>query len=192
MKVKCIYNNVNDLPNYLVGKDKTCKENSSFHLKINKEYIVYAMTVMDDIVWYYICDEDYSTFPVLVPCPLFEVVDKKISRYWIFNCTPIHNYTDFNCEWSFPEWANDIYFYNKLVEWEKTEEDLFAYYKQKMDLEFPNPTIKEFAEIGDREWLMCPKCIDAWHWPSDRDALVVCPKCNTTYNNPRYHPSFGQ
>jgi hypothetical protein len=91
--------------------------------------------------------------------------------------------------WSFIEWVNDPYFYRKLREWEAREEKLFSEYKFKMDLEFPDNNVKDSASIGDRDWLMCPKCIDAWYWPSDQDAQVVCPNCNNIYKNPCYmHP----
>ena len=55
-----------------------------------------------------------------------------------------------------------------------------------MDLEFLDPSISNFAEIADDDWLMCPKCIDAWKSKGDRDALVKCSKCLTIFKNPRY------
>lgn len=39
-----------------------------------------------------------------------------------------------------------------------------------MDLEFSDPSITEVAEIGDKDGLICPKCIDAWKWDDNRDA----------------------
>jgi uncharacterized CHY-type Zn-finger protein len=54
-----------------------------------------------------------------------------------------------------------------------------------MNLEFPDPSIVESAQIGDDEWLICPKCIDAWK-STTRDALVICPNCKKMFINPRY------
>lgn len=190
MKIKCICNKVNDLPKELVGEDRLCVEQVVFHLTIGKIYTVYAMTVCDSIVLYFICDDTFTSVPAIVPSPFFEIIDPRLSRYWIFSCTEAPDSTQlYIYEWAFKEWASDYNFYKNLSEWEQTEEDLFALYKKKMDLEFPDPTIRDLAEIGDRDWLMCPKCVDAWYWPSDRDAMVVCPNCNTTYNNPRYQDS---
>lgn len=69
---------------------------------------------------------------------------------------------------------------------EKLEEQ-----KELIDLEFPDPSIKELAQVGDSEWLICPNCIDAWLWPNDKDALVRCPKCEKVFNNPRYKEFHG-
>ena len=59
-----------------------------------------------------------------------------------------------------------------------------------MDLEFPDSSIIEIAQIIDDEWLMCSFCIDAWQCKNEIDALVKCPKCNKVLNNPRYQNEF--
>ena len=55
-----------------------------------------------------------------------------------------------------------------------------------MDLEFPDSSISEVAQIGDDEWLICQQCFDAWQSTNYVDALVKCPTCQKIYNNPRY------
>jgi hypothetical protein len=59
-----------------------------------------------------------------------------------------------------------------------------------MDLEFPDSSISETAQVGDGEWLICPSFIDAWKYGSNREALVRCPKCLKVYNNPRYKNEY--
>jgi len=52
-------------------------------------------------------------------------------------------------------------------------------------LDTPDAAILESAAELDNNWLMCPKCIDAWQSSSNK-ALVLCPKCNHAFQNPRY------
>ena len=55
-------------------------------------------------------------------------------------------------------------------------------------LKIPDPSILEKAIILDTQWLMCPKCTDAWDSIS-KDAMVICPKCEHAFHNPRYNAS---
>jgi hypothetical protein len=181
MKVKCIYNQGIYLP-----KDMGFNEDSIFSLERNKEYIVYAMTINEGYVWYYICDNNFSYYPVWKPCPLFEIVDNRISRYWVFSYKKGLNYTKAHAIWSYPEWADDPNYYDKLTDGDKREVSLFKAYKEKMYFEFSDSIISDTAQIGDKEWLICPCCIDAWQLKNDKDALVKCPKCQKILNNPRY------
>jgi hypothetical protein len=150
------------------------------------EYIVYSVGILYDFVWYCILDEDRTFYPMWNPEMLFEITDKRLSRYWVFS---LDNGKDKKDPFlSFPEWANNPYFYEELLDGDSSDSNaiIFRKYKELMDLEFPNPLISDTAEIGDREWLICPKCIDAWNSECNLDALVRCPKCNTIFNNPRY------
>jgi hypothetical protein len=147
------------------------------------------MTINRGYVWYYLCRDFDQKHLTLVPFFLFEIIDPRISRHWVFAplwLDDLEKPDNFFYHWGFPELVNERYFYYNLIEWEKKEEEIFASYKEKMDLEFPDSSVTEVAGIGDKEWLMCPHCIDAWFSPSDRDALVKCPNCNTIMNNPRY------
>lgn len=44
--------------------------------------------------------------------------------------------------------------------------------------------ISTSAIEGDPNWLICPKCNDAWESNSLK-AMVICPKCNHALHNPR-------
>lgn len=83
---------------------------------------------------------------------------------------------------------NDYSFYDNLTDGEGEERAIFRKYKALMDVEFPNNTIKEKAQIGDEKWLMCPSCIDAWEDSDNRNAMVICPICKQMFHNPRYQP----
>jgi hypothetical protein len=175
MLVRCLYNKSSDLPADLL-EATGYNSRTDFGLTIGKHYIVYAITVRDNYLWYYI-DDDYSyVYPVGEPAPLLSIVEGRMSRYWV-------------CSYSiivFPEWANDPYnFYDALTNGDEEEEEIFLRYKKLMDVEFPNPSITISATLLDTNWLMCPICIDAWETVST-EGMVICPKCHTMMHNPQY------
>lgn len=185
MKIKCTTTKVASLPdkiskNYQISYD-------AFFLKEGKEYIVYALRIYLGYIWYCISDEIDMFYPCWNPSTLFEISDNRLSRYWIFS-TENEEDQKKSPFFSFPEWANDPYFYGELIEGNSGDANavIFRKYKELMDLEFPDASISEIAQIGDDEWLICPSCIDGWKTREDRDALVRCPVCRTVYNNPRY------
>lgn len=170
-------------------------EKYDLNLEEGKIYVVYSLAILEDVLWYAICENNQTFYPLLKPSTLFDIVDNRLSRYWIFNIWGVSE--NINKEipiLSFPEWAKDPYFYGELIEDNSNDPNaiIFKKYKELMDLEFPDPSISETAQIGDAEWLICPKCIDAWQSKNDRDALVKCPKCKTIFNNPRYRDEWPQ
>lgn len=177
MKIKCISN-------------KKSSYDGQFHIEECKEYTTYALSVFDDTMCFCICDEVYDFYPLWYSSILFEITDNRLSRFWIGGCREEKNrILPFL---SFPEWVKDPYFFEKLIEGDRNDPNaiIFRKYKELMDFEFPDPTISETAQIGDSEWLICPKCMDAWQSKNDKDALVKCPKCWTIFNNPRYKNEY--
>lgn len=181
MKIKCIKNEVTN--SLQESKNNVAKK---FPLLKEKEYIVYGLCAREKSIWYCICDENYFFYPKWHSDNFFEVIDQRLSRYWLFNYRYENDQkTPFL---SFPEWANNDHFYNDLLDGNggDLEAVIFRKYKELMDLEFPDPSIIETAQIGDEEWLICPTCLDAWQSKNSQDALIKCPKCQKIYNNPRY------
>ena len=62
------------------------------------------------------------------------------------------------------------------------DEQLYQYKK------IPDLSISSEAKILDESWLMCPVCVDGWESIST-DAMVICPKCDHAFHNPRYQPT---
>jgi len=50
---------------------------------------------------------------------------------------------------------------------------------------YPNNTVTKTAEALDNDWLFCLNCLDGWE-SNSTDPLVICPKCNNVFLNPRY------
>lgn len=187
MKIKCIFNKWVDIPKDVFSINNTINKESDFYVDVGSEYIVYGMTVRNDCIWYYICDRVFTYYPRWKPSSFFEVIDPRLSRYWIFSCKKFKNYSKAHPIITFPEWAdNHPDFYDKLTDGEQKEVIIFKTYKELMDLEFPDSSISEAAQIGDNVWLICPLCMDAWQFSNEEDALVRCPKCKHVLNNPRY------
>ncbi len=141
--------------NYKISYEK-------FSVKEGYEYTVYALGINYGHIWYCICNGNYF-FPKWNPSTLFEVVDNRLSRYWVFGLDEDDNKKVPLL--SFPEWVNDEYFYGELVDGNSDDPNtiIFRKYKELMDLEFPDSSITKTAQIGDEEWLICPDCIAAWH-----------------------------
>lgn len=185
MKIRCISNKATQLPqevlqNYIVG-DK------EFFIEEGTEYVVYALKMYLGYIWYCICDRVYTYYPRWYLSSLFEVSDKRLSRYWLIRVEEDDSGKN-TPYFSFPEWANDPYFYGELIEEDSSDKNAntFRKYKELMDLEFPDNSITAIAQVGDKEWLICPICIDAWNCPNDQDGMVKCPKCGKIMHNPRY------
>lgn len=182
MKIKCVQIFPNSIAQEIL-KEYTLAKNVP--LILNKEYIVYALGEYYGHIWFCLADEDFSYYPAWIPGEFFDVVDGQPSRFWIFKMSDNIENRKFILAPAF--WSNNVNFYNRLSEGESLEVDVFKKYKELMDLEFPDPTVTDLAQIGDDKWLICPDCIDAWENSSVIDALVRCPNCLKIFNNPRFH-----
>jgi len=186
MKIKCNKNQTKDLPEEIRNRQSY----DVLPLIIGKEYIVYALSEFFNDVWFCICDENHiNSFPMWRPSMFFEVTDSRLSRYWVFSFQEDSNNKK-RPFFSYSEWANNDFYYDSLTEDEDIEVEIFETYKKLMDLEFPDNSIKEIAQIGDEKWLICTSCLDAWESSDSRDALVICPYCQIIQNNPRYKDVF--
>lgn len=155
-------------------------------LVANQEYVVYAMTLRSNYVWYYLCTRNLD-YPTWHASPLFEVVDGSMSKYWKFSFIWEKEINFIETTWAYPEWANDPNgYYGNLIDGDAHETEIFAQYKKLMDMEFPIPSVTDVAKLIDDNWLMCDYCIDAWESSDSSQAMVVCPTCQRMMHNPRY------
>ncbi len=137
MKLKCIKKHEKDLPKDALEPRTGFNAESSFPLTIDKEYVVYGLTVRNNYIWYYICDDDYDflEYPVWKPSPLFKVISTKISRTWVFNVYIGENKLSTYPILGFPEWVNDPNYYNLLTDGNSKAVEIFNKYKQILDEE---------------------------------------------------------
>src|SRR5574341_526470 len=104
MKVQCISNSGIDLPKDCMKADCGFTQETLFALIPGRIYVVYAFTVFLGYVWYYICDENYTHYPVWNPSPLFRVSDHRLSSFWEFNCHAGSSVDETQVIVAFPEW----------------------------------------------------------------------------------------
>jgi hypothetical protein len=94
------------------------------------------MTLFLGDVWYYICDDDYSYFPVWYPAYLFRVVDPRMSTTWQYAYDATADSSDEAMVLAFKEWARDRRFYERLTERDPEAVETFRKYKELFDAEF--------------------------------------------------------
>jgi hypothetical protein len=133
--VRCIASTGADLPVECLDDRLGLGPGTDFHLEVGADYVVYGLTVFLGHVWYYVADENFSYYPVWKPGSLFEAVDGTLSRFWVYGWHPPDEHGDEYPIFSFPEWANDRFFYDRLTDGEAPAVDVFRRYKALMDEE---------------------------------------------------------
>jgi hypothetical protein len=117
MRVKCIANSVSTLDSPAL-RDRL---NRSIHLDgplsdldLGKIYNVIALQESDGGVWLMLHTVEESDHPYPYPVEMFEVLDPALPADWCVNFA-WHENGLFVKRISFPEWANDAQFYERLL-----------------------------------------------------------------------------
>ncbi|WP_139044342.1 hypothetical protein [Marinobacterium stanieri] len=130
MKVVCAIDNIlkiNDsssierINKYLILSD------GQLNLEIGKEYCVYGVAFRDNSPWYYLCLDEDDESPTAYPAELFNIKKSNLSSCWILSLE--------SSSILFEEWANDSFFYERLVEGDPEALGIFKSYKIIMDNE---------------------------------------------------------
>ncbi len=108
------------------SNDKMINANMETYLKPNEEYLVLGLYI-DKEPYVYIY-EDGHLFPV--PLDLFEIIDNRISKYWI-----IKNYKDGSIVIQPKEFFRD-FFHDDLLEGNEQSVKVFNRIKNEMEKEF--------------------------------------------------------
>ena len=131
MIVRCARSSADELPTSLLQPGTGLDESTQFAVREGAIYAVFALTVHEGCIWYYLCDEEYAYYPVWYPSPLFELVSGEISRHWVYNLwTPREGGDPIM---AFPEWANCRYYYDRLTDGEEPEVSIFQRYKDLIE-----------------------------------------------------------
>lgn len=106
-------------------------ENEDIGIKIGGQYTVYGINLnffIDGMPFYYICEDERSSYPVPISAAFFETIDSRVSKNWrfVFNQDQRHGLF-------LPEWADDEGFYERLVDGNQKEEIIFSRYKKLID-----------------------------------------------------------
>lgn len=154
-----------------------------FPITVGQSYIVYGMVLSRSHIKYLVLG-NFDPFPQWMPAELFEITDGKLSRHWY--CGSNFDGLSYTVKfvWGYKELAECSLHFDLLVDRDREALNVFTQRKAAMDLEFPDPAISDIAEIIEGNWVMCPKCIDAWESQPTLDALLRCPSCGSILINP--------
>ena len=198
MFVRCVSNNIKCVdPQSAIGRElrqSVRTPGGALDLTVGRTYTVYAIAIRNCYPWYFVADDYYdewsSSYPQNYAAAFFVETDVRVSSCWTVGFRGANMKVEGMREvlFTFKEWANDEVFYERLFDGNKNDIQLFQKYKKFMDMEYPLSSVTDTAELVHDNWLMCPKCIDAWESDSVL-GMVRCPKCSTTFLNPRYSPS---
>lgn len=118
MHVKCLTNNISSLHDSFAVKrlQKAIHVDGALSdLEIGKVYNVLAIEKRDEGIWAFIHTVEESDYPYPYPIELFEIVDSSLPTGWCLNVEQQKGKSNIK-RISFCEWANDVSFYEKLVE----------------------------------------------------------------------------
>ena len=176
-----------ELLNGLIEGYPISKEEAPFELILNETYIVYGMILVGEIMWYYLAKNADRILFGKYPSPLFEVLDGRLSKYWVFSFICGEDAKTSRSIIAFPKWSNDPDFEMRFKKGDSTAVELFKIYKNLIDLEYPDDAIYKLAQIVDDECLLCNDCKTTWR-SKGLEGMVSCPMCAIVMHNPRYIP----
>ncbi len=116
MRVTCMTTSGSSLPLSSLDELAGITRETEFALTIGAVYVVYAITTFHGHCWYYVFDDDLQPYPVWNLASLFEIPDPSLPRDWVVGYVR-KGADDEGCPLiSFPEWASDHLFYERLVD----------------------------------------------------------------------------
>lgn len=132
MIVRCIGNTGDLLPPASRDPSQGFTSYTEFPLTVGKQYAVQAITVLLGITWYYVMDDDGHDWPNHMPATLFDVADGSLPDSWEVG---YHRFTLDNQYpiVSFPAWAADHHFYERLVDDDPVAVETFARQRQEIE-----------------------------------------------------------
>jgi hypothetical protein len=130
--VECIAETLQGLDDSWLSESSGWDSSTELRLTIGKQYVVFGLTTFTGGMWYYIVDDANLPYPVWHPAAVFTLVSGDLPSDWVVGQ---HRYPSGNVDTvvSFPEWAGDPYFYDRLTDGHDLEAQLF--YKVKTELE---------------------------------------------------------
>jgi len=161
------------------------KDKESKYLERGVEYTVFAVYLRQPVA-FMIQVDSFPASPYYISLDDVEIVDNRLSMYWVFGSV-IEATSTSNRQpaiISFPEWVDDVGFFENIVESKGGSGDIWRAYKEKMELEFAPPDLVKTATYLDKGWLQCADCSDAWV-PEFMGEVVSCPSCLTLQRRPK-------
>jgi hypothetical protein len=149
VRILCISNRGEDIPEDGREPRAGISSDTVFPVTVGKEYVVYGWTVWRGYPWYYLADDNHSYYPVWHPAALFEVVDGRLSRYWVYGYhRAVSSYDRDAPVVAFREWAEDPVFYDRLTDGDAQAVATFRRYQALMEQEAEESDRATTPELG--------------------------------------------
>ena len=132
MIVRSIANSGSSLPSANIDPRRGYDRSTEFPLTVDQEYVVFALTVFLGTAWYYVMDDDGLDWPTWMPAGLFDVVDGSIPSAWRVGYFKFSRDDQYPLL-SFPEWADDHTFYERLVDRDPRAVETFRTRRQEIE-----------------------------------------------------------
>lgn len=134
MIVRCVANTGESLPSINIDPRRGYDASTEFPLTVGRDYTVFALTVFLGTAWYYVLDDDGHSWPTWSPSALFDIVDGGIPPSWVVGYFRTST-EDQHPLISFPEWAGDRTFYERLVDGDASAVETFS--RRRREIEGP-------------------------------------------------------
>lgn len=115
MIVRCTAKTGEVLPAFAYDSKRGVAADTEFAVTLGRTYFVYGVTLLLGIAWYYVLDDDGHDWPTWIHAPLFDLVDGAIPASWVVGYFRFSRDDQYPLL-SFPEWATDHRFYERLVD----------------------------------------------------------------------------
>ncbi|MEI6513515.1 MAG: hypothetical protein WCO51_09610 [bacterium] len=143
MRVRCISNDVMKLPKaYIRPLGVYSGGPNEINLTIGAIYTVYALAFCNGGVYFYVCDDflanEPGNFPSNHGAPLFEVIDRTLSKYWCYDYDNNPYVEGISGDTAFikpSDWVNDETLYGRLVDGDPSAEAAWLKLKNLIDEE---------------------------------------------------------
>lgn len=181
MLVECIGTKGDHLPSALLDSEGYGTAETDFGTTIGEQYIVFAMSVVPPGSVSYCLDSGHLYD---VPAELFNLIDGRVSRHWIYNherWDSAGGQTQSAYFWGYPEFTSSNTHRLHLYEGQRDAVELFESYRRQMDLEFALASVAGTANWIDDGWVMCSACCDAWQPLNLLDEMGKCPSCGAIH-----------
>ena len=146
MIVRCVANTGEALPATSWDPRVGLTADTEFEVMLGRQYEVFAVTVRLNMNWYYVIDNSGSSYPIWKPAVLFDIVDGSIPPSWRLGYFRFSHDRQYSIL-SFPEWAEDYHFYERLVDEEASAMEIFE--RRRLKLITPR---EAFLALSDFIW----------------------------------------
>jgi hypothetical protein len=133
MIVECCSNKLADITNEKHREQLMMNiHQSEVALDVGRQYVVYGIIFWEGMPWYYVCEEESDSYPHPYFAAFFRVVDPTLSSSW-----ELYWPADEGNEASLVprEWGQSREVYERLVDGNQLEQEVFIRLKILMDTE---------------------------------------------------------